>query len=142
MCQKCADYMRGRAISASHLYFDTQGQNNAVEIMDDGRISPRRNNNEGDKNMAEKFYRVKKDTPLVLAGAILRKTDERYYPISDLWDAYEGRSANGTMVAGMVEAPENKDWFERVYEVSVLGKAKFLIKEAAQKAYSDLHKEK
>jgi hypothetical protein len=44
----------------------------------------------GEKNMS-KFYRVKKDSPAWLAGAVLAldEDNETYAAISDLWDSFE-----------------------------------------------------
>lgn len=91
-----------------------------------------------------KFYRVKKDTPLWSKGAIIKCSDgnDAYYPISDLSLRTEDIDSGWHEGAKAVEAKENADFFERVYEVSLLKKASYLTKEAAQQAYSKVYKEK
>lgn len=94
-----------------------------------------------EKSMA-KFYKTLKDLPGWDAGAILEETENgNFAPISDLWDTdavedVEDYAENGDVVKN------SPDWFERVYEVSVLGKAKYLAKEAAKKVHDELHKAK
>lgn len=87
------------------------------------------------------FYRVLKDTPAWDAGAILKRIGDNYQTISDLWgtkaaDECENYYESYHIVEG---AP---DWYERVYEVSVLGKAKYLSREAAKKAHDTLYRER
>lgn len=90
-----------------------------------------------------KFYRVKKDTPAWEAGAILKHdSDKSYSPISDLWNTEAADEAiKDTPLCMRAALIENcPEWFERVYEVSVLGKSKYLIKEGAKKAHEELMK--
>lgn len=90
-----------------------------------------------------KHYRIIKDHPLWDVGAILEKQDEAYRAISDIWTkelpSAEDHS-NWTEGASLVE--NQPEWFERVYEISVLDKAKYLTKDAAKKAHEMLYKEK
>lgn len=88
-----------------------------------------------------KFYRVKQDTPQWEEGAILKRNDETgYSAISDLWDTFtEKYPKDYYETEAIIE--NNPDWYERVYEVSVLGKAKFLAKDAAKEVHKKLHKE-
>jgi len=86
-----------------------------------------------------KYFIVKKDTPLWLKGAILKPTDTEngYNAISDLWDANE-KINNEYLTATIIES--QPEWFERVYETSILGKAKFLTKEKAREFYNQTFK--
>lgn len=94
------------------------------------------------KKMTTKYYRVKKDLPAWNAGAILKldSCDNTYVSINDLWDSTAVEKVEDSVCehAGIVE--NSPEWFERVYEVGLLGKTKYLVKDAAQKAYSELHK--
>ena len=88
-----------------------------------------------------KFYKVIKDHPIWEIGAIL--SNERganyYYPTSDLFvKDIEGVDENWYEGAKLVE--NQSEWFERVYEIKLLGKAKYLAKEAARKAHEELYK--
>lgn len=88
-----------------------------------------------------KFYRARKDSFMWEEGAILEYDDDSgtnggYRAISDLWDNVE--LENEYISKNIVE--KNPGWFERVYEISVLGKAKYLVKDAAKKAHDTLHK--
>lgn len=89
-----------------------------------------------------KFYQVLKDTFMWEKGAILEYNSSRgssggYEAVSDLWDVCE---LGGEYVSKSI-IENNPGWFGRVYEVSVLGKAKYLAKDAAKTAYDMLHKE-
>jgi hypothetical protein len=99
------------------------------------------------RRMTTKYYRTKQNLPDLEAGAILKLVgDDSYESISDLWDTDSRDKAitydtcnlawNGVIVEN---SPE---WFERIYEVGVLGKTKYLVKSAAQTAYGELHKAK
>lgn len=91
-----------------------------------------------------KYYQVIKDTPAWEVGAIIQQgtgdESKRYYAISDLWDTPAATECtNYYEAASVVEnAP---DYFQRVYEISVLGKAKYLVKDQAKKAHDKLYKE-
>lgn len=80
-----------------------------------------------------KYYRALQDSFLWHKGAILKNDGDGYRPISDLWDTTE-HNGEEYITARIVE--NNPEWFERVYEISVLGKAKYLTREAAR-AYHD-----
>lgn len=92
-----------------------------------------------------KHYRIVKDHPLWETGAIIsNKQDEKQYlPISDIWNrelvGYDSDSGFYESASLVEHQPE---WFQRVYEVSILGKARYLSKEAARKAHDELYKEK
>lgn len=88
-----------------------------------------------------KFYRVLKDTPVWEAGAILTKnSDGDYEAISDLWNT-DATDKHKDIIIELDTIVENSpEWFERVYEVKVLGKAKYLAKEAAKEAHNKLVK--
>lgn len=90
--------------------------------------------------MSKKYYRVKKDTFMWLEGAILESdNDGGYKPISDLWDAVDLKTEYIT--AHIIENPDSSDWFERVHEISLLGKAKYLTTAKAREAHAELYKE-
>lgn len=88
-----------------------------------------------------KYYRVKQDTFLWNKGAILQKCDSGYRPISDLWDATDVNESE-YISSRIIESDDNAVFFERVYDISILGKVKYLGKEAAQKFHDETHKEK
>jgi hypothetical protein len=94
-----------------------------------------------ESNMS-KFYRVIKDLPAWDAGAILKKNEnENYKTISDLWDTEASEKCTDYYESAKI-VENSPVWFERVYEVSVLGKAKYLAKADAKVAHEDLHKPK
>lgn len=87
-----------------------------------------------------KYYKCLQETPLWEKGAIIsNKEGSGYRPISDLWvKDIEGITESWYEGA---EAVENQpEWFQRVYNVSVLGKTKYLAKDAAKAAHEKLHK--
>lgn len=87
----------------------------------------------------EKFYRAKKDMPAITAGGIVRKNGSSYETINDLFltDAVEGDRC--TFNAYTVEnAPE---WWERVYEVNLLSKTVYKLKEQAKEFFAKEHSE-
>lgn len=68
-----------------------------------------------------KFYRVKKDTFMWKAGAILTDQGQaQYVPIEDVWNVVEGHDEY--ISAEPIESPLNAEYFERVYADSVAGK--------------------
>ena len=82
--------------------------------------------------MAEKYYRVKKDTFLWKAGAILQcrtpSNQQSYYTaIEDIWDVLPLDSP--VLYSDVVEHPDNAAWFERVYKYSALSQAAYYCKE-------------
>lgn len=88
------------------------------------------------KNMAkEKFYRLKKDTPALNAGAILKKgdCDSDYQPISDIWDTDACESNNRSYFTAYV-VEHAADWYERVYPVNLLTKTVYKLKAEAMEA--------
>lgn len=88
-----------------------------------------------------KFYRVIKETPAWEVGAVLELDGNNHYrAISDLWDTEALEDCNDYYEAQSV-VEDATGWFERVYEVSILGKAKYLAKDAAKAAHNKLHKE-
>lgn len=98
-------------------------------------------NKKGSK-MSDKMYRVKKDTPQWEEGAIVKKdNDGDYSAISNLWDTPATQKMDHYVETEKI-IENSPGWYERVYEVSVLGKAKYLTKEAAKKAHNSLYKEK
>lgn len=93
-----------------------------------------------EKKMATKYYRVKQDLPDLEAGAILSNEHGEYQPVSDLWETKAADNADYESQWEDSIVEEASDWFERVYDVKVLGKVKYLVKDAAKQAYSELHK--
>lgn len=89
-----------------------------------------------------KFYRVKKDTPTWKAGAIIKTglvTTDNYSAISDLWDVVENKDDRFIWTEDPNIVENSPEWFERVYDISILGKVKYLVKDAAIKAHEELH---
>ena len=90
-----------------------------------------------------KFYRVKKTNFLWDEGAIL-ECDARegenggYRAISDLWDRMDLGSEY--ISAPIIEAPENAEFFERVYPLGAIEKKLFGTKKQAQAAAAALYK--
>jgi hypothetical protein len=97
---------------------------------------------EGDISMG-KFYKVIKDTPVWEVGAILTQDgeDESYSAINDLFtkDIKDVDNDYSELEAVVENCP---DFFERVYEVKLLGKAKYLNKLQAREAHEALYKVK
>lgn len=97
-----------------------------------------------ENNMSKKHYRVEKDTPLWEKGAILQhmsisgSRDGGYRAISDLWDATK-ELGDEYLSVRIVEAEDNSTFFVRVYDVNILGKVKYLVRDDAKKAQADLH---
>lgn len=88
----------------------------------------------------EKYYRLTKDSATHKKGAIFQKKEVNYSAISDLWD--EESLKNGVSWAECPAVIENSpEWYERVYELSLLGKTKYAIKEIAQKRYEETYRE-
>ena len=88
------------------------------------------NNDDERKTTMTKYYRVKKDTFLWKAGAVLEKKTftngcTGYQPIEDVWNVVEVTSGSGKdeyISSPFIEAKENEEWFERVYKDDVAGK--------------------
>ena len=86
-----------------------------------------------------RYYVVKKDTPLWSEGAILKPNDDGngYVAISELWNASDVVKSEYLSKRIIEEQPE---WFEQVYEVGILGKAKYLTKVKARDLYNNTFK--
>lgn len=84
-----------------------------------------------------KFYRVKKDNFMYVAGAILKLENYNYVSITDLWNVHEDQTE--FLTPRLVE--KSPEWFERVYEVSDFGKAKYVLKEKAQEIAAKFYKD-
>lgn len=67
-----------------------------------------------------KYYRVKQDTFLWKAGAIIQDQDKGHYlPIEDIWNKTPEQSE---YISGkIIESTETSDYFERVYKNSLTG---------------------
>ena len=88
------------------------------------------------KNHMEKFYRVKKDTYLFTAGAILsnKENSTQYKATDDIWHV-EGNETLRKFLDGApavaADVVENSpDWFERVYKVSSIRGMAYVVKSA------------
>lgn len=68
-----------------------------------------------------KYYRVKKDTFLWKEGAIISMEDgdNGYDPIEDVWNVVESQC--DWITKEVVEANENREYFERVYKDNLKG---------------------
>lgn len=93
-----------------------------------------------------RFYKVVKDHPLWEVGAIISNADDydRYKPISDMWQHTldTGKELGDGWYEGAEVVENRKEFFVRVYKVSVLKQVKYLSKDAARKAHDELHKSK
>lgn len=90
-----------------------------------------------------KFYRVKQTNFLWDEGAIIERNEKLglnggYYAIDDLWDRVD--LGDEYISAGIIEAPENAKFFERVYPLGALEKKLFGTKKQAQAAAAALYK--
>lgn len=85
--------------------------------------------------MATKYYRAKKDSFLWEEGAILACEDNRCKPVTDIWNVTE---YNGNEYVSSPIIENNPEWFERVYEVSLVGT---VVYEAREKAKELLKKQ-
>lgn len=82
-----------------------------------------------------KYYRVKKDTPMWIEGAIIFNSDysEKYRATQDIWTRVEG-TEGWTEGDKLVE--NNPDWYERVYPIDLITKTVYKLKEQALEFYS------
>lgn len=86
-----------------------------------------------------KYYRVRNDTFLWQAGAILHKNDAGgYVAIEDVWDSVPIVYSE-YISASIVEHEGNAEFFERVYPDSVSGKI-FRTKDQLVAAYDGAFK--
>ncbi len=85
-------------------------------------ITPCESISEDEKIMSNKFYRVKKDTHVLVAGAILTRdgSSTNYKAVDDIWNM-EGSPELEKALEGWCEkqgvVENNPEWFERVYSV-------------------------
>lgn len=82
-----------------------------------------------------KYYRVIKDNPLWKKGAILKLESKGYAPIEDIWDRLGKYQGDEYLSQQFIESPENAEFFERVYEDTLVGKV-FKTKDQIVEAYS------
>jgi hypothetical protein len=86
-----------------------------------------------EESVAEKYYKVIKDTPAWKKGAILKQdADGDYRAINDLWDAIEDLGSyheTGRVV-------EHSSFYERVYAMGKAQKMLFVSREKAQEMAS------
>lgn len=83
--------------------------------------------------MSNKYYKCIKDNFMWVKGAILESNGNGYRPISDLWNKVDLRTEY--ISDHIIENPENKDFFERVYEITHDKRRVFLPKKEAQKMF-------
>lgn len=94
--------------------------------------------------MFDKYYRVKVDTFLWKAGAIIKfnkvlgNGKGGYLPIHDIWNVADNTSEYIT--AHIVEHTNNENIFERVYEDTVKGSV-FRTKDQLKEFYEKTFKE-
>ncbi len=88
-----------------------------------------------------KYYRTKVNLPAWDKGAILEYDGKNYKAISDLWNTKAGDECKDYFETETI-VENASDFFERVYNVSVLGKTKYLLKDDARKAHEELTKPK
>lgn len=87
-----------------------------------------------------KFYRVVKDTPAWAIGAIVSNEEDKssYRAVTDLWNKLsDDYVTNYYEASGVVE---HSDFFERVYEMSWLGKQVFVGMEKARQMAEKLYR--
>ena len=90
-----------------------------------------------------KHYRVKKDTFLWKAGAIISNSvatggqENGYAAIEDIWDAVPTRGEY--ISAAIIEHPDNAQFFERVYPDTLGGKI-YRTKDQFVELYSNAFK--
>lgn len=97
--------------------------------------------------MSTKYYRVKKDTFLWQAGAILEIDRENgskggYSPISDIWDVITDKEDVDGEYISAVFVENNPEWFERVYKVDLATKTIYEVKEKAKELMTKSYKQK
>lgn len=85
------------------------------------------------ESMSKKYYRVIKDHPLWEVGAILEKQDDGYALTDDFWNKdFPGDHDFSGYTEDRYLVENQPEWFERVYEMSHLGKLVYLTKEEAK----------
>lgn len=83
--------------------------------------------------MSTKYYKTLKETPMWEAGAIISNENNstQYTPIDNIFERIDG--TDGYYEAKLIiESPDNKDWFERVYKVNLLTKVVYETKQKAK----------
>jgi len=93
--------------------------------------------------MTDKYYRVKKDTFLWVAGAILKhhtwsSGKSGYSPIEDIWNK-ASKQSDEYITAHIIEDPACADYFERVYPDTIGGKI-FKTKDQLVERYNEAFK--
>lgn len=107
------------------------GAGTVAWLQNDASVNIKNNEN---KNM-EKFYRVKKDTPAWLAGAIIKHDGQDYKSVNDLFDQ-EWTSDKYYECFTVVE--KATEWFERVWPVMVDGgEIVYKVQEEARKHFTN-----
>lgn len=81
----------------------------------------------------DKYYRLKKDTPALDAGAILRLDGDGYKPIDDL---YSTPACGDNPYFAKFTIENASDWYERVYPVNLITKTVYKLKEEAREYFS------
>lgn len=91
-----------------------------------------------------KYYRVKKDTFMWRAGAIIKSEDIQnhatagYVAVEDIWN-FVPNINNEYISARIIEDTGNAEWFERVYPDTISGKL-YRTKDQLMDLYNDSFK--
>lgn len=88
-----------------------------------------------------RYYRVLKDTPLWVKGAIIsnKNNSHEYLVMDEVWEKVELKEEY--LTAHIIEDKDNGDFFERVYPIGDLKKKLFGSKLQAQAAASVVYKD-
>lgn len=84
-------------------------------------------------NTDARCYKLLKALPQFAEGAILKKDGDSYKAVSALYYsvAAEESGATPSISAKYVEHESNSDWFQRVYEVNLVTKTVYKVREEA-----------
>lgn len=132
----------------SHGQYDSPIYLNMPQLNNKKAPNEASNNKENKKmnNNTPKMYRLLQDVPYFTAGAIFKYDDAEYIPIEDYWytDAANKslETGIGTPCMTKCEVEYSPEFFERIYEISKLGKMVYVTKEAAIKEASKFFKAK
>ena len=84
----------------------------------------------------KKFYKVKKENFLWDVGAILAEGNNGYSPINDIFAKNESPKKDDHEVISFYIVENQPEYFERVYEVNLLTKIVYKLKEEAKEIFS------
>ena len=91
-----------------------------------------------------KYYKVIKDHPLWEVGAILQKEkgDNRYRAIDDIFVKDVKGATDNYWYEDSLLVENRPEWFERVYKISILKQAKYVVKDKAKKILKEQYEGK